>query len=206
MISSFFVSLPPFSLFLFHGRRLWVLVLGFGVLTVLGCQQQMAEQPRYDPLEPSTFFADGQSARQLVPNTVARGQLRDDAHLHTGRTATSFAETFPFAITHPVLERGQERYNIFCSPCHDRVGNGDGMIVRRGYTRPPAFSVERLRSAPPGHFFTVITHGLGAMPGYAAQIPASDRWAITAYIRALQLSQHATLAEVPVTEREKLTR
>jgi mono/diheme cytochrome c family protein len=166
----------------------------------------MAEQPRYDPLEPSAFFADGQSARQLVPNTVARGQLREDVQLYTGRTADGFADTFPFAITQQVLERGQERYNIFCAPCHDRVGSGDGMIVRRGYTRPPAFTTERLRIAPPGHFFTVITHGLGAMPGYAAQIPAHDRWAITAYVRALQLSQHATLAEVPAEERAQLAR
>jgi mono/diheme cytochrome c family protein len=165
----------------------------------------MAEQPRYDPLEPSTFFADGQSARPPVAGTVAREEpLQNDTPLYTGKVGEKFADAFPFPATLAVLKRGQERFDIFCSPCHSRLGDGDGMIVRRGYTRPPSFHGDRLREAPAGYFFTVITNGFGAMPSYAAQIPPQDRWAIIAYIRALQLSQHATLAEVPPEEQRKL--
>ncbi len=180
-------------------------LLLFTFLTV-GCRQDMAEQPRYDPLEASTFFADGQSARPLPPGTVARGYLREDTELYTGKSGKDFTNTFPFPVTRTVLERGQERYNIFCSPCHDRTGSGNGMIVRRGYTPPPSFHQDRLREAPVGYFFDVITNGFGAMPDYAAQIPPRDRWAIVAYIRALQLSQHATLEDVPAEERAKLSR
>jgi len=164
----------------------------------------MAEQPRYDPLEPSVFFADGQSARQLVPGTVARGQLGDDPHLYEGVVNGAPAKTFPFPITLAVLERGQERYNIYCSPCHARTGKGDGMIVQRGYTPPPSFHIERLRDVPPGHIFNVTTRGLGAMPDYRQQIAPRDRWAIVAYIRALQLSQNARPSDVPPEERGKL--
>jgi mono/diheme cytochrome c family protein len=172
----------------------WVLIL---FLCLAGCEQQMAEQPRYDPLEPSTFFTDGQSARPLVPGTVARGDLREDTHLYAGITGGAPANAFPFAITAEVLKRGQERYNIFCSPCHARTGTGDGMIVRRGFTRPASFHIDRLRNVPPGYVFNVISHGMGAMPDYRHQIGANDRWAIVAYIRALQLSYNATLTDVP---------
>ena len=140
----------------------------------------------------------------MVAGTVARGQLKEDALFYTGKSGETFADTFPFPVTEATLARGQERYNIYCSPCHDRVGTGDGMIVRRGYRRPSSFHIDRLRAAPPGYYFDVMTNGFGAMPDYAAQIKPPDRWAIIAYIRALQLSQHATLAEVPPEERGKL--
>ena len=187
-----------------HVHGLWVAAVLLGILLALGCRQQMADQPRYNPLAPSAFFADGQSARPLVPGTVARGQLRDATPLYTGKSGAAFVDTFPLPVTRAVLARGQERYNIYCAPCHDRLGTGDGMIVRRGFRRPPSFHLDRLREAPVGYYFDVITQGFGAMQDYAAQIPPRDRWAIIAYIRALQLSQHATLAEVPAAEREKL--
>lgn len=171
----------------------------------LGCRQEMAEQPRYDPLELSTFFQDGQSARPLMPGTVARGHLKEDTHLYTGRSGRAFVDAFPFPITQEVLERGRERYDIFCAPCHGRLGNGDGMIVRRGFTPPPSFHSERLQKAKAGYYFDVITNGFGVMPDYATQIPVKDRWAIVSYIRALQLSQQATLADVPTEERDKLS-
>jgi hypothetical protein len=164
----------------------------------------MYDQPRYEPLEQSTFFADGRSARPLEPNTVARGQLRTDEHLTTGKTGGAHAETFPFLISRETLMRGQERYNIFCSPCHDRVGRGQGMVVHRGFARPASFHGERLRQAPAGYFFDAITNGFGVMPSYASQITVEDRWAIVAYIRALQLSQRATLADVPAEVRKPL--
>ncbi len=164
------------------------------LLLVTGCQQQMADQPRVKPLAKSTFFEDGRAARPLVPGTVARGQFDADR-------ATS---TFPFPITPEVLARGQERFNIFCVPCHDRVGTGQGMVVQRGFRSPPSYHTDRLRRAPVGHFFDVITNGFGAMPDYAIQVPPRDRWAIVAYIRALQLSQNSTLADVPPTERQQL--
>ncbi|MEE8201066.1 MAG: cytochrome c [Candidatus Acidoferrales bacterium] len=173
-------------------------------LLFAGCRQEMAEQPRADPLEASEFFKDRRSARPKIPGTVARGQLRTDKHLTTGRVNGQPAETFPFPVTRAVLERGQDRFNIFCSPCHGRLGTGDGMVVRRGFRRPTSFHTERLREAPPGHFFDVITNGFGAMPDYAAQIPAGDRWAIIAYVRGLQLSQHASLAEAPPEEQLRL--
>jgi mono/diheme cytochrome c family protein len=193
------------SLSILHWRFLCVLATLLGALVTSSCRQQMAEQPRYDPLEPSTFFADGQSARPLVPGTVAHDEpLKIDIPLYTGKVGDKFADAFPFPVTLDTLKRGRERYDIFCSPCHSRLGDGNGMIVRRGYTHPSSFHTDRLREVPTGYFFTVITDGFGAMPTYAAQIPPQDRWAIIAYIRALQLSQHATLAEVPPEERQKL--
>jgi cbb3-type cytochrome c oxidase subunit III len=173
-------------------------------LLVTGCRQDMHDQPKYRPGRASTFFADGRASRPLVADTVARGHLDDDALLVTGKSGDAFADQFPFPVTREVLHRGQERYNIFCSPCHDRVGTGGGMIVLRGYRRPPAFHIDRLRQQPAGYFFDVITRGFGVMPSYAEQIPVRDRWAIIAYVRALQLSQHATLDDVPAPEREQL--
>ena len=169
-----------------------------------GCQQKMADQPRYEPLSRSTFFGDDRAARPLVEGTVARGQLRTDEHLYTGKEAGKLVDTFPFPVTLAVLTRGQQRFNIFCSPCHDRVGTGQGMIVRRGYRAPPSFHIDRLRQAPAGHFFDVMSKGFGVMPDYAQQIQPEDRWAIVAYIRALQLSQHATLADMPEDQRQQL--
>ncbi len=169
-----------------------------------GCRQDMHDQPRYKPLAASTFFADGRSARPLVPGTVTRGDLRDDEYFYTGKSDGMLVDKFPFPITREVLLRGQERYNIFCSPCHDRVGNGQGMIVQRGFRRPPSLHIDRLREAPVGYFFNVITNGFGAMYDYGDRVPPQDRWAIIAYIRALQLSQHATLADAPPEERQQL--
>jgi len=169
-----------------------------------GCRQDMHDQPKYLPLRESTFFGDQRSARPLVEGTVARGHLRDDTQLYTGRAGKEDATVFPFPIDARVMARGQERFDIFCSPCHGRTGQGDGMVVRRGYRRPPSYHQDRLREAPVGHFFDVITNGFGAMPDYAQQIAAADRWAIVAYIRALQLSEHATLADVPAGERDRI--
>jgi mono/diheme cytochrome c family protein len=164
----------------------------------------MHDQPKFIPLRQSTFFADERSARPLVTGTVPRGQLREDTLLYTGKVDGADATVFPFPIDERALRRGQERFDIFCAPCHARTGEGDGMVVRRGYRRPPSYHDDRLRSAPVGHFFDVITNGFGAMPDYAAQIKAEDRWAIAAYIRVLQLSAHASLDDVPPAERERL--
>jgi len=157
----------------------------------------MADQPRYDFYQESNFFPNGTSARPLPVGVIAVDAPRDE-HLTRGTVEGRPAETFPFQITMSVLERGQQRYEIFCTPCHDFLGTGQGMAVRRGFRRPPpSFHDDRLRQAPPGHFFDVITNGFGAMPSYAAQVPAQDRWAIIAYLRALQLSRNATSADVP---------
>lgn len=180
---------------------LWVVL---GVCLLAGCRQDMHDQPRYEPLEASPFFADGRAARTQVEGTVARGQLRTDEHFYTGKVNDVLVDTMPFAVSLDVLARGQNRYNIFCAPCHDRVGTGQGMIVRRGFRRPPSFHITRLREAPVGHYFDVITHGFGAMLDYAAQLQPRDRWAIAAYIRALQLSQHATLDDVLPSARQLL--
>jgi len=171
---------------------------------ISACRQDMHDQPKYQPLEASDFFADGRASRQLVPGTVARGYLNEDAHLYTGKSGNQFVDTFPFPVTLAVLRRGQERFNIFCTPCHGRLGNGEGMVVRRGFRHPPSFHIERLRKAPVGYYFDVISKGFGAMQDYAAQVPVRDRWAIVAYVRALQFSQHTPLAELPAEERNKL--
>jgi mono/diheme cytochrome c family protein len=174
------------------------------VLAVAGCRQDMHDQPKYIPLRESTFFNDARSARPFVPGTVARGQLQEDALLYTGKLNGADATVFPFAIDARRMARGRERFDIYCSPCHGRTGLGDGMIVRRGYRRPPTFHQDRLRDAPVGHFYDVIANGFGAMPDYAAQIKVEDRWAIVAYIRALQLSEHATVDDVPADRRNSL--
>jgi mono/diheme cytochrome c family protein len=170
------------------------------------CRQDMHDQPKYTPLRESTFFADTRSARPVVDGTVARGQLHEDSLRYTGKVDGVDATVFPFAIDEKVLRRGQERFDIYCSPCHARTGEGDGMVVRRGYRRPPSYHTDRLRSAPVGHFFDVITNGFGAMPDLATQVRIDDRWAIAAYIRVLQLSAHASLDEVPAAERAALDR
>ncbi len=166
----------------------------------------MHDQPKYIPLRQSTFFGDERSARPLVAGTVALGQLHTDALLYTGKLNGKDSDVFPFAIDARVMARGHERFDIYCSPCHGRTGQGDGMIVRRGFRRPPSFHQDRLREAPPGHIFDVVTNGFGAMPDYAAQIRVADRWAIIAYVRALQLSEHATIADVPPDRRTGLDR
>jgi len=173
-----------------------------GLLIVAsGCRQDMHDQPKYQPLERSTFFEDGRASRPLLAGTIAQGQLRDDAQLYTGKSGKDFVTTFPFPITEQVLRRGQQRFNIYCSPCHDRLGTGLGMVVRRGLRQPPSYHIDRLRDAPVGYFFDVITNGFGAMPDYATEVPPADRWAIVSYIRVLQRSQNATLADVPADKR-----
>ena len=179
-------------------------VFAFIVVISSACRQDMHDQPKYVPLRASAFFDDGRSARPVLAGTVARGQLRDDSLMHTGKIDGADATIFPFQVDARVMARGQERFNIFCSPCHGRTGQGDGMVVQRGYRRPPSYHQDRLRDAAVGHFFDVMTNGFGAMPDYAAQIKAEDRWAIAAYIRALQLSEHATLADVPAADRGAL--
>ena len=176
----------------------------FAFLFLAGCRQDMHDQPKYIPLRESTFFNDSRSARPLLDGTVARGQLHDDELLYTGKVKGEDATVFPMPVDAAVMARGQQRFNIYCTPCHGRTGLGDGMVVRRGYRRPPSLHQDRLRSAPAGHFFDVMTNGFGAMPDYAAQIKAEDRWAIAAYIRALQLSEHATLADVPAADRSRI--
>jgi hypothetical protein len=160
-----------------------------------GCRQDMQDQPKFIPQRGTEFYADGRSARPQVENTVARGQLHEDTYFYTGLQNGKEGDAMPFPVTMDVLERGQERYNIYCTPCHSRVGNGAGMIVQRGYRPAGNFHTPRLMSAPLGHFFNVISNGYGAMPDYAAQVTPADRWAIVAYIRALQLSQAAKPAD-----------
>jgi len=169
-----------------------------------GCRQDMHDEPRYEPLEASSFFEDGRSARPQVPGTVARGELGLDEQLLTGKVGGEFAKDFPFPITPEVLARGQQRYQIFCSACHGYDGYGEGMVVQRGMKQPPSLHVERLRQVPPGYIFDVITSGFGAMFDYSDRIRPEDRWAIVAYVRALQLSQGATLADVPPDVRARL--
>jgi mono/diheme cytochrome c family protein len=207
-----------------------------------GCRQDMAQQPAYRPLRASAFFADGRSARPLVPGTIARGStlstgtkpvaskdwaalvgvigtISDNPVAAASRTTawSSYRASFPISITSKTLERGRDRFNIYCSVCHDRVGTGRGTVVERGFTPPPSFHTDlsrgfkrksidlKLRDAPVGYYFEVITHGFGAMPDYAEQVTADDRWAIIAYIRALQFSQHASLADVrDETEKARL--
>jgi mono/diheme cytochrome c family protein len=158
----------------------------------------MQDQPKYKPLAASRFFSDGKSARQLVKGT----EPFQPGDLAISPTADeSKATALPFALTPQALDRGQERFNIYCSPCHGRLGNGDGMVVRRGFLAPPSYHIDRLRRAPVGHFYDVMTNGFGAMSSYADKVAPQDRWAVAAYIRALQLSQHATVNDAPPEER-----
>jgi len=170
-----------------------------------GCRQDMQVQPKFTALEPSSFFDDGRSARPLPEGAVARGHLDDDAAFYTGKGPDGKpVNVFPFPITLALLERGRQRFDIYCSPCHDRTGSGEGMAVRRGFRKPPSLHTDRLRQIPNGHIFDVITNGFGAMPDYAAQVTAADRWAIVAYERALQLSQNASLNDAPPEARAQL--
>ena len=174
-------------------------------LLLFGCRQDMHVQPKYVPLDASDFFDDGRSARPEVPGTVAHGHLRANELLYTGKLNGEPSDAFPFPITRAVLECGRERYNIYCSPCHDYTGSGNGLVVQRGFPPPPSYHIERLMKAPAGHFFDVMTNGFGMMYSYASRVTPEDRWAIVAYIRALQLSQHAALEDVAPKERQPLT-
>jgi hypothetical protein len=178
-------------------RRAVVATAAVVSLFALGCRQDMQDEPKFIPQRGTSFYADGRSVRPQVENTVARNQLHEDSYFYTGLSNGKEGDGLPFPVTMQVLERGQERYNVYCTPCHSRVGNGIGMIVQRGYIKAGSFHSKRLETAPLGHFFHVITNGYGAMPDYAAQVAPVDRWAIVAYIKALQLSQKATQADVP---------
>jgi mono/diheme cytochrome c family protein len=189
-----------------YRSRPFAILLLLGALTAAGCSPNMREQPRYKPLAYSALFADSRSARQPVDGTVARGQLRQDAQFFTGKVNGAPVAKMPVPVTPELLRRGQERFDIYCSPCHGRAGDGQGMVVQRGFQPPPSYHVERLVEAPDGHFFDVMTNGFGAMASYASRVAPADRWAITAYIRALQLSQAATIGDVPEGERDRLTK
>ncbi len=218
-----------------HSGPVFTILAGLVAMAAFGCQQKMAAQPSYDAFQPCEFFDNGTSARDLPEGTVARGHLRIDSALYTGRTSTpkqatpeaaasnrdveasadqetliaeasnfeGVVDEFPLTITREVVEHGRNRYMIYCVVCHDPLGTGRGKIVERGYTRPPSYHIERLRNAPVGHMFRVVSEGYGSMPSYAAQISARDRWAIVAYVRALQLSQHFPDDELPPRLRQQ---
>jgi mono/diheme cytochrome c family protein len=173
-------------------------------LLLAGCRQDMHNQPRYKPLAATEFFGDGRSARPEIEGTVARGHLRIDQARYTGKVNDQEVDYFPFPITRADLERGQERFNIFCSPCHSRIGDGNGMVVRRGFRQAASYHTQRLIDAPVGHFFFVMTNGFGAMPSYGSRIEPDDRWRIAAYVRVLQFSQNAPLDAVPADQRGAL--
>ena len=185
------------------------LPLVFALLILSGCRSEMYDQPRYEPYEASDFFDDGMSARPLVAGTVARRDPRDQGNwsqelFTTGKTANKLAETLPFDVDRAVLERGQDRFRIFCTPCHGELGDGRGIVVQRGFNPPPSFHSDEVRTKPVGHYFDVMTRGFGTMYSYASRIPARDRWAIAAYIRALQLSQHSLASDLPPQDRSQL--
>ena len=168
------------------------------------CRPDMANQPKAKPLSPSNFFSNGTSARQPPAHAVARGEARDNAALYSGLTNGTYITQLPVELTPELLRRGRERYDAMCAECHDRTGSGNGMVVRRGFPQPPSFQVDRLRNAPIGHFYDVITNGYGVMYSYSTRVEPEDRWAIAAYIRALQLSHHAEPSDVDPADRAKL--
>ena len=178
------------------------MLLGLGS----GCElrQRMYDQEKFEPYEKTDFFGDNRSARHYVEGTVARGYLNDDEHLHTGQIDGQFTDIFPFEITEEVLDRGESRYNIYCAVCHGATGVGDGMIVKRGYKKPPTYHDDRMRGQPAGYYYNVITQGFGVMPNYAYQLEPEDRWAVVAYIRALQLSQNQSIDDVPADKKDQL--
>jgi mono/diheme cytochrome c family protein len=176
-----------------------------GVLLAGGCRQDMHDQPKYKPLRESDFFADKRASRPLVAGTVARGSLREDALLYTGKLESGMPTAeLPMPVTSELLARGREQFQTYCTPCHGRTGAGDGMIVQRGFKRPSSFHINRLRMMPVGYLYDVITNGFGAMSDYSAQVTVKDRWAIAAYVRVLQLSQYAPVDVVPAAERATL--
>ncbi len=189
----------------FHHSRLVALSALVGAIALAGCRQDMHDQPKYKAAGYSEFFADHRNNRQLVPNTVARGRLNEDDHLYRGKVDGKLAETYPFPITAEVLQRGRERYSIYCQPCHSPQGDGNGIVVQRGMKRPPSYHIERLQKSPPGYFFDTITNGFGAMYDYSERIKVEDRWAIVAYVQTLQASQNTKAADLTPEERAKLS-
>ena len=181
---------------------MWRVSLLIALVMLAGCDnlhQDMGNQPKNKPLSPSDFFGDGRSERMPVDNTVARGALDNDELV-----VAKESNNFPLAVNEALLERGEERYKIFCSPCHGLQGDGNGMVAMRGMKHPPSYHDERLRKSPNGYFYDVITNGFGQMYSYSAQVPPRDRWAIVAYVRALQLSRNAHAADLSAETREKL--
>ena len=175
-------------------------VIGMAFLSFC-CHLDMSDQPKYKPYGASSFFADGTSARPLVEGTIARGHMITDSLLATGKSGGKFADLFPFPVTSAVVQRGQDRFDTFCSPCHGRIADGNGMIVQRGFPAPPSLLTDSLRAEPAGFFYDVMTNGFGKMYSYAPSIGERDRWAIVAYIRALQLSRKIPLTDLPETDR-----
>ncbi len=173
-------------------------------LAVAGCRQDMHDAPRYDPLEASTVLTNGASAQPLVAGTVPRGHLNADELLHTGKVDGKAADLFPFAVTRADLDRGEQRFNIYCAPCHGKTGDGNGMVVQRGYRQAASMHIDRLRTVEAGYLFDVITNGFGVMKDYRGQIPVDDRWRIVAYLRALQMTRTASPAEIPTEELQKM--
>jgi hypothetical protein len=193
------------SSFEFRASNLYICFAFILLLTVTACRRDMFDQPSSKPLSQNDFFQDNQMAsRPVLMHTVARGQLNEDEAFYTGKIGTNLVTAFPMPITREVLERGHERYDIYCSVCHGRTGEGNGMIVQRGFPVPPSYHIDRLRQAPVGHFFDVMTQGYGIMYSYAERVKPEDRWAIAAYIRAIQLSHNMKLAELPANERAQL--
>ena len=188
------------------GRRFRLPVLAIAGLALAGCSRlDMQDQPKYKPQRPSDFFVDGRSGRPELDGTIARGQLNEDVAYYEGKDAANKDITeFPVAVDKAVIQRGQNRYDIYCAPCHGRLGNGMGMVVQRGFKQPPSYHIDRLRNAPVGHYFDVITNGYGAMLNYSQQVQVRDRWAIVAYIRALQFSQNVNAADLPTEARAQL--
>jgi mono/diheme cytochrome c family protein len=185
-------------------RPIAVLLVGLAVASGAACRQDMHNAPRYEAYEASTSFADGRASRSAPTGTVARGWLREDEALYTGKVNGQTVDVVPFAITHADLKRGQERFNIYCTPCHGRLGDGNGMVVQRGLRQAASYHQDRLRQERIGYFFDVITNGFGAMQGYAEQVPVRDRWLIASYVRALQFSQNASVNDVPADRRAEL--
>jgi mono/diheme cytochrome c family protein len=177
---------------------------GLACLTLAACRQDMHDQPRYKPLAESQFFSDHRASRPMVEGTVARGHLRIDEARYTGKVGGEDIDQFPIPITKEDIQRGQTRFNIYCTPCHSKVGDGNGMVVLRGFRQAASFYEDKLVHAPVGHFYDVITNGFGAMPSYASRILPDDRWRLIAYIRALQLSESATISDVPADQQKDL--
>ncbi len=182
-------------------KRALLLILA---ATFLGCRQDMHDQPRYRPLAKSTFFPDGRGSRPIIDGTVAWGKLKTDTRMYKGKAGADFITDIPVPVTQALLERGQQRFNIYCSPCHGRGGDGEGMVAQRGFKHPPSYHSDKLRNQPAGYYFDVISNGFGAMASYASRVPVPDRWAIVAYIRALQYSRMAAPTDVPESLRSQL--
>jgi mono/diheme cytochrome c family protein len=186
------------------GKAIRLLVLATALATA-GCRQDMHDQPKFEPLEASSFFTDGKASRDLVEGTVARGMLRDNKAFYSGLTEDDqFAQVLPMKLDRELLERGRNRFEAYCSACHGRAGYGQGMVVQRGFKHPQSFHEERLRQSPVGYFYSVMTNGFGNMSGYAVQLTPEDRWAVAAYIRALQLSQNAPVSELSEVDLERI--